>query len=95
MTPGGGAEARRQLAADAESPAGPRGGPHHGLVEDRGDNAAVDDAFESDVLEPRGELDSDDLRRGIDVQVELQPVGVVATTHEASGGVRELEQRHA
>ena len=91
---GGFLEAGDELAADAEAFAGPGGGPDHGFVEDGGEEPAVDDPFEADVVVGGGEVGGDGAGVGVDVEGEVEAVGVGAAADEAVGGVGEFELGH-
>jgi len=69
-------EADGQFAADTEAAALPGGGPDHGFVEHGGEEAAVGNVFEADVVGAGGEMGLDLAGLGIDEEVEVEAVGV-------------------
>ncbi len=84
---GGFLESCREFGADAEAFTGPGGGPDHGFIEDGGDDSAVDDSFEADVIFCGGKCGGDDSGGGIDVEGEVEAVGIVLAADEAIGRV--------
>lgn len=85
------AEADGEFAADAEAFAVPTGAPDHGFVEDGGEDAAVGDVGEADVMS-RGRVGgADDAGGWIDLEIQVQAVRIVPAAREAAGGVGEVE----
>src|ERR1019366_6283720 len=69
-------EADVQFTGETGAAAGPDGGPDHGFVSDGGEDSAVDDALETDVIWAGFEGGLDDTGVGVDEQGEMQAVGI-------------------